>query len=353
MDKRLVLYQSIADNLRTQIMEGAENTFLPSERELAAKYGVERLTIRRALKVLSDEGLVQRIRGKGTIVNKPQMQQEPRHYSEDLNVLFALSAGDGEKIKQPYMANLFYRLEKLLFHDGFNLKYVQIGPKGNMLDFAKVLSSVSGVIFYSKVDLQYINLAIQYRVPTLLVSNVVPGVPAILYDNINGTYDAVSHLIDAGCKRVAFISGAEDYLNAQQRLEGYIRALATHGLPYDPDMVIGGRWDFESGRECTEELIGRGIRFDGIMAANDMIALGAMRALSSHSITVPGQVRVVGFDNIESGEFSTPSLSTVSVCSKTVAWTAMAVLKRLIDGDSMNEALMIPANLIIRESSST
>ncbi len=352
MAKTNKLYLNIADELRFEIAEGIFeiNTFLPSERELSAKYDVERLTVRRALKTLEDEGLVQKLPGKGTVVkHKPVI--EAGQATPDKNLLFAIAAGDGEKMKQPYMANLFYRLEKLCFQEGFNLQYTQIGPRGSLADFSKTLGSVSGIIFYSKVDTRFVETAVNSKIPTLLVSNKVGKVPAIIYDNINGCYDAVSHLIDKGCKRIVFISGAESYLNSKQRLEGYKRALATGGIAYDDELVITGKWDFESGYDCIERLLEKGTAFDGIMGANDMMALGAIRALAKNGLNVPKDIKVVGFDNIESGEFSVPSLSTVAVDSMTVAWVAMTMLKLIMNGETLPESLMIPSQLIIRESS--
>jgi LacI family transcriptional regulator len=344
-----MLYMDIAAKLREMVLEG-DHTFLPSERALSLRFGVERPTIRRALKLLADEGLVVAIPGKGSMIKPAAPQQHSVKPGAGNSILFVLPSGDGEKLKQAYIADLFYRLGELCSRDGYTLRHLQTGPENTSQDMKRLFSEAQGILFYSSVAPRYIEAARDQGVPTVLVANRFPGIPGILYDNINGSYDAVSHLIAPGCRRVAFLSGAAGYLNSGQRYEGYLRALAAHSIALDEGLLVSGRWDFESGFACVSKLIEQGLPFEGIFAANDAMALGALRALSQNKIRVPGEVKAVGFDNIEAAMYSTPSLSTVAVDAGAVAWAALAMLKSAMEGGTIG-SLMIPTRLIVRESS--
>jgi len=345
-------YVDIADQIRDEIVNSAENTFLPSERELAERFSAERLTVRRALKLLAEEGIISTIPGKGSLISPGVRPAAARVVKANgsSSILFILS-GLGETMKQPFVANLYNRLDKLCYQQGYSLQYVNIGYGDSVQNMTKAMGEVSGVIFYSRIDMPFISAARELGVPMVLLSNKIEGLPGIVYDNINGCYDAVTHLIENGCRHIAFIGGPPEYLNSVQRLEGYRRSLAVHQMEYDERLVINGDWDFESGFACITRLIENDVAFDGVMASNDTMALGAMRALSQYKIRVPRDVKIVGFDNIESGVYSIPSLSSVSFSTKTVTWLAMTMLKSIMEGRPTADSLMLPTQLIVRESS--
>jgi DNA-binding LacI/PurR family transcriptional regulator len=350
--RRNPLYYKIAEQIKEIADLGTDYNFLPSERDLSARLGVERMTVRRALGLLAEEGIIVSIPGRGSMVN-PVRERPPARLPAGKNILFVMSAVEGEKLRHDFVANLFYRLEKLCNQGGYNIQYLNIGIDNPAQDLDKLFGEAHGIILYSKIDKTFIEAATESRKPAILISNREEGVRSIVYDNVNGCYDAVAHLMEQGCRRIAFISGAEGFLNSSQRFEGYARALARggDGVEYDERLIVCGRWDFLSGYECMARLIDEKIGFDGVLAANDAMALGAMRALSQHDIVVPQDVKIVGFDNTESGEYSVPSLSSVSVDARTIAWLAIEMLRHIIDGDAVFDEIVVPARLIVRESS--
>jgi len=164
-------------------------------------------------------------------------------------------------------------------------------------------------------------------------------------DNMLGGKRATQHLLKLGRKRILFLGGSDP--EATQRYRGYAEALQEAGIAID-DVLIGRvEFEAESAEAAVDALVRRKVRFDGIVAASDLIALGAIRALHRSSMSVPQDVSVVGYDNNLLSRLSTPTLSTVQqdipkagrmLVSKLLEWT----------GDTRPE--MLSTELIIRES---
>ena len=164
-------------------------------------------------------------------------------------------------------------------------------------------------------------------------------------DNMLGGKRATQHLLKLGRKRLLFLGGSDP--EATQRYRGYAEALQEAGIAIDDALIGRVEFEAESAEAAVDALVRRKVRFDGIVAASDLIALGAIRALHRSAIDVPQDVSVVGYDNNLLSRLSTPTLSTVQqdipkagrmLVSKLLEWT----------GDSRPE--MLSTELIIRES---
>lgn len=137
------------------------------------------------------------------------------------------------------------------------------------------------------------------------------GVPSVVIDDYKGAFDATTHLIQQGCKRIAHISGQQHVPIFRQRLNGYADALRAANRPVDPDLIIQGAVSIESGRDCMARLLAARKVPDGVFAVEDFTALGAMQALKAAGKRIPEDVAIIGFANEAFGEYITPSLSTV------------------------------------------
>jgi DNA-binding LacI/PurR family transcriptional regulator len=164
-------------------------------------------------------------------------------------------------------------------------------------------------------------------------------------DNMLGGKRATQHLLKLGRRRLLFLGGSDP--EATQRYRGYAEALQDAGIPIDDTLIGRVEFEAESAEAAVDTLVRRKVRFDGIVAASDLIALGAIRALHRSSIAVPQDVSVVGYDNNLLSRLSTPTLSTVQqdipkagriLVSKLLEWT----------GDPRPE--LLSTELIIRES---
>ncbi|MFL0587885.1 LacI family DNA-binding transcriptional regulator [Sphingomonas olei] len=145
--------------------------------------------------------------------------------------------------------------------------------------------------------------------------SVRPGQPGttIGCDNVEGGRLAAQHLIDRGRRRIAFLGDAsEHYPEFADRYRGYADALRAAGLPVDPGLQVDVVAFEDAGEDAARRLIGRGIPFDAIFAASDLIAIGAMRALADAGLSVPRDVAIVGFDNIPAAASANPPLTTIA-----------------------------------------
>ena len=144
---------------------------------------------------------------------------------------------------------------------------------------------------------------------------VQPGRPGttIGCDNVEGGRMAAQHLIDQGRRRIAFLGDAsEHYPEFANRYRGYAAALRDAGLPVDPGLQVDVIAFEEAGQEAAQRLIARGIPFDAIFAVSDLIAIGAMRALADAGLSIPGDVAIVGFDNLPAAASANPPLTTIA-----------------------------------------
>jgi LacI family transcriptional regulator len=141
------------------------------------------------------------------------------------------------------------------------------------------------------------------------------------------------------------------YAASQQRLEGYRRALREAKVAYDEAVVREGNFDEESGYSAVIDLLALDEPPTAVFIASDMVAMGALRALHEEGIPVPGEMAVVGFDDITAARFITPALTTVHVPTFGLGWSAAEFLIRIIEGDRPKDAhVRLGTELIIRES---
>lgn len=167
-------------------------------------------------------------------------------------------------------------------------------------------------------------------------------------DNEFGGQRATSHLLRLGRRRIAFL-GMCPLLEIEQRLDGYKAALAAHDVPFDPTLVHKSKLVYESGFEAVSDLLDRGVKFDGIVATSDMVAIGAMRALVDRGISVPQDVSIVGYDDIDVASYSSPTLTTIRQdVAKAGHMLVTKVLRQLSGHNSPSERLQ--TELIVRGS---
>lgn len=167
-------------------------------------------------------------------------------------------------------------------------------------------------------------------------------------DNILGGRRAVSHLARLGRKRIVFLGDTESP-EIMQRYQGYLAGLQLAGLTADPTFKVSARLEGEEAEAAANALIARPLAFDAIFAATDMIALGAIRALTRAGIGVPRDVSIVGYDDLRLARYANPALTTIS---QDIRRAGHILVSRLLDprdgGELRSERL--PTDLIVRES---
>jgi DNA-binding LacI/PurR family transcriptional regulator len=167
-------------------------------------------------------------------------------------------------------------------------------------------------------------------------------------DNPAGAKRATLHLARLGRKRIAFL-GATEAPEALQRYQGYLDGLASAGLPVDRRLIVPSQFVLEAAESCTDALLSRRLGFDGVVAASDIIALGAIRALSRAGLRVPDDVSVVGYDDIQVARLSRPELTTIRQDTR---YAGRLLVAKLLDSDGTSSlrSERIPTELVVRAS---
>jgi len=182
---------------------------------------------------------------------------------------------------------------------------------------------------------------------------VLPDQPGISIgcDNFHGGQAIAEHLLERGCRSIAFLGDASShYPEFFERYRGYVDALQQAGLIVDTALQENAESTECSGYEAMDALITRGVGFDAVFAASDLIAIGALRALSLHGLRVPQDVALAGFDDIAMASFVNPPLTTVLQDTRQAGEVLVESLLRLIRAQPVESAIL-PAKLIVRRSS--
>lgn len=173
-------------------------------------------------------------------------------------------------------------------------------------------------------------------------------------DHKQGSYEAVKHLIEGGCRKIAFVNGSPQYSNSADRLEGYRKALQKGELPYREELVFVGNYSRKSGYEAVEALLPIREEIDAIFAANDRMAIGIMQAMKENG-WIPGKdAAVVGYDDSDAAKLMDPPLTTVTVPFYEMGYTAAGkLLEQIGQGSAEPFHEKLNVRLKVRKSSKT
>ena len=172
----------------------------------------------------------------------------------------------------------------------------------------------------------------------------------VTLDNKEGTYLATNLLVENNHKKILYLSGPLKNKISKDRLKGYKKALKKAGIKYDESLVLKGEYSLEWGYEIIKKL--KYINFTAICAGNDLIAIGAIKALKERNIRVPKDVSVVGFDDIETSSIINPQLTTIKQNSYSMGYESANILIKNLEKKSFNniEKITFKPELIIRDS---
>jgi LacI family transcriptional regulator len=170
-------------------------------------------------------------------------------------------------------------------------------------------------------------------------------------DNLSGAITATEYLIGLGHRRIGFLAGRPDLESAQLREQGYRRALETAGIAFDSELVRVGGFQAGTARSAARELLESDERPTAIFAANDVSAIETIAVARELGLAVPGDVSVVGFDNVPESALCEPPLTTVEQSIQQMGYEAVRMLIGLIDNPSSSpEQVVLPTRLVERSS---
>src|SRR5664280_2694331 len=195
-------------------------------------------------------------------------------------------------------------------------------------------------------------LACYRDIPTVSISEAVPGCPGVFADSSFGVRELVRHSHEKhGKRRFAFISGPAANNDALDRLRGFLQGIMDCGLPVEPEMIFEGNFWWTGGRDGAHHFFGKdGYRPDALICANDYMAYGAREVLQELGLRVPEDVALAGFDNDPDSRFANPPLTTIEQPLDDMADRAVEVLLQKIQGREVASRIELPTRTIYRRS---
>ncbi len=196
--------------------------------------------------------------------------------------------------------------------------------------------------------------AIRGGLPVVVVDEPIAGLPdvhTVVMDDYSGGYQAASYLVALGHRRIAFISGPAELGSVQERRRGYADALRKGGIDPDGQLSLSGHFTEQFGMSALPRLLAAAHPPTAAFVASDYIALGMLSAAETHGIRVPGDLSVVGFDDIRFAQYVRPRLTTIRSPLDRLAQTGVELLsERLAGADTPARTEVLPVELIVRES---
>ncbi len=195
---------------------------------------------------------------------------------------------------------------------------------------------------------------VQQGMPVLAMDRSIRGtdIDQVLVNTRAGTRDAVLHLAENGCRRIALLAGPSGMWTATEKFKGYMEGLKAARLRFNPDLVLPGDYTFESGEAQALALLDLAPRPDGLIVANNLMTLGAMRVFLRNHVDIPGQLALVGYDDALWTDVLRPTITVVSQPTYELgASSVRALLARLADRGAEPRRLLLDTRLVVRESS--
>jgi len=258
----------------------------------------------------------------------------------------------------PFFAEVARGIEDASFEQDYNVFLCNTdgNPKKELI-YANVLveKQVDGILFVASAGTAHdlMRTLAQRKIPLVLVDRDLPDVEAdsVLVNNRLGGYQATRHLIDLGHRRIGCIAGPSALTPSAERVTGYRQALAECSIPIDESLIVKGSFHYQSGFEAAQKLLSLPEPPTAIFACNDLMAVGAISAAIKSGRSVPGQLSVVGFDDIQLASYVNPPLTTVAQPTYDVGMLAAKLLmERLQDRDLPPRRQYLETQLVIRES---
>jgi len=220
----------------------------------------------------------------------------------------------------------------------------------------RYLSRVSGTLTDGTVLVTPSVVDVMYDAPVVAVDPHTGSstLPTVASDNLAGAVTATEYLLGLGHRRIGYLAGRPDLESARLREQGFRQALAAAGIQLDPDLVRVGGYQLESAEEPARELLRLSPPPTAVFAANDMTAIQVMRVARSLGMSVPGDLSVIGFDNIPESAVTEPGLTTIAQPIQDMGFEAVRMLIGLIDRTAPGTSqLTLPTALVVRQSCRT
>lgn len=305
-------------------------------------------------RVLNETGYVKQATRERILEAIRTLRYQPLERSEGLTRTVGLVVPN---IENPFFGKMVNYLSAVANGSGYNIILFNIdGPNPLTEDalFDLIARRVDGLIYASSHRcLDAIRAAQSKQLPIVVLDREIRNVQinSVTVNNDYGAYLATRHLIALGHRCIAYLGGAPGMEISQRRKEGYLRALRELGVDGDERYVGYGDYTLPSGFACLDQLLTLHPEITGVVAATDLMAIGAIQCLNQRGLRVPEDISVIGFDNIELAAAMTPGLTTVEYPMERMSEIVFElILRQLQEETPPSEAVMLFPKLIVRQS---
>jgi LacI family transcriptional regulator len=257
----------------------------------------------------------------------------------------------------PFFAEMGHSIEMAAFEAGYSVIFCNtendIERESFYLDVL-TKKQVDGIIFVSTGEnKESLKKLIELKIPTVVLDRDLAGMQMdfVQADNLQGGYLATRYLISLGHKRIGCIAGSPKVAAGSQRMTGYQKACEEFSIPVDGNLVAYGEFNPVSGWELGLRMLSQKDRPTAIFVSNDMMAIGVLRAAAELSISVPNDLAIVGFDDIELASYTIPPLTTIKQPKVEMGKATLdLILRRISDELAEPKRIVLPVSLVIRSS---
>lgn len=319
-------------------------------KDIALKAGVSHMTVSRSL---NNSPLVsQKTKEKVLEIAKglnysPNLSARSLVLNRSFNIgLFFSSIDKGTS------PEYFYEVSTIvnnLIKDNYNLVVKSIN---DLIQFNNInRKHFDGIIILSQrfSDNKFIEDVVRKSIPTVCLNRRIEFAPCVFSDDVLGAQLCIEHLMERGCKRITLIEGVDGSVSSYNRRKGALIGAKNTNIIIDDDYKIG-EYSHKGGYNAMLKMIKNKNLPDGVFCYNDDMAIGAMRALYENKISVPNDIKIIGYDGSISAKYTYPSLTTVRRPIRKISTAGTTMLLDLIAGKKHTEKIEVKPELIIRES---
>jgi LacI family transcriptional regulator len=214
---------------------------------------------------------------------------------------------------------------------------------------------VDGVVLNpAKVKAEDLNRLVKARISVVLIGSQIdhPDFSVVMIDNVKGGFDAVQHLIDLGHRKIGLLCGLLNTTSGGLRYQGYIKALQQNGISFQGELVEEGAITYDGGYQCMRQMLAKKDLPSAIFATSDVMALGAKTAIEDAGLQIPGDISLIGFDDIPEVSRSRPTLSTIAQPKYGMGQAAANILLEAIENKQSfsRKKIVMEHVVVVRES---
>lgn len=319
-------------------------------RDIARSAGVSVGTVSRALK--NQPGLTEETRRQiEAAADQLGYDRSKLQRSRIRRVAFLLHRQHNTLASSPFFSPILHGAEEACRREGIALSFLSLGPADPIADQLR-LHHPDALLCAGFFEAELLAVLRQGGKPIALIDAKARGFTSVNPDHRGGAYRATCHLIERGCRRIAYLGGWPAHYSIRERAQGYRQALFDHGILADPQLetFFQPGTDLEQGaQEAMHYLLSLPQPPDAVFAFNDSTALIAMHAAQERGLRVPRDIAFVGFDDITAAALARPPLTTLRIDKEQLGAEGLRLLLRTAADEITDHVL--PVQLIERESS--